>query len=88
MSVFRVVEPFAYQAADGSTRVMRVGDVVDAGDPCLKGRAGLFEPVEATVQRARDVAANLSDFGAVVEQATAAPGEKRARRTSKSETGE
>lgn len=56
------------QAFVGPNRtVVSVGRVLDASDPLVKGRESLFEPVEA------------QPFGGV-EQATAAPGEKRTTR--------
>lgn len=72
MAVLCVVQPFAYNEGN-VPRVLRAGDLVDETDPCVKGRpAWWFEPVEATAGRKRGV------FDApVVEQATAAPGEKR-----------
>lgn len=70
MAVLRCTEGFAYtDRKTGAPRVVRSGDLVDAKDPVVKGRESMFEPVEATVDRASDRS---------VEQATAAPGEKRA----------
>ncbi|MFI9344928.1 hypothetical protein ACIG0D_27235 [Streptomyces sp. NPDC052773] len=68
MSIKRAVQSFtAY--VDGMPRSVRAGDLVEDGDPVLKGRAHLFEDVETHVaqgsQRPR------------VEAATAAPGEQR-----------
>lgn len=48
-------------------RVVRYGDLVDSSDPLYKGREAKFESVETAVQ----------GRSATVEQATAAPGEKR-----------
>ena len=67
MAVLRCTAPFAYMVGN-TPRVLRAGDVVDADDPCVKGREDKFEPVEVAAERYR-----------VVEQATAAPGEKRTR---------
>lgn len=50
-----------------SDRTIRTGDLVDSTDPVVKGRESLFELVEVAAAR-------------TVEQATAAPGEKRARK--------
>ena len=55
-----------------SNLVVVAGDLVDDNDPIVKGREALFEPAEAAVKPSS------------VEQATAAPGERRsAVRTSK-----
>jgi len=51
----------------GVPKVINAGHLVEDGDPLLKGREHLFEDVET----------HLSDRSASVEQATAAPGEKR-----------
>ena len=53
---------------DGVTVIIQPGQVVDANDPVLKGREDLFE----------DFAPKIRKYpGQRVEQATAAPGEKR-----------
>ena len=52
---------------DGETIVIQPGQVVDEGDPILKGRAELFE----------DFVPKIRKYPGQVEQATAAPGEKR-----------
>lgn len=54
---------------DGSTVTIASGQVVDEGDPILKGRAALFEEFVPKVR----------SYPGQVEQATAAPGEKRNR---------
>lgn len=54
---------------NGETIVIQPGQVVDAGDPILKGREELFEEFVPKVRQYK---------GQRVEQATAAPGEKRA----------
>lgn len=64
MTVLRVKTPFALSAR----KVFTIGTLVDASDPIVKGRESLFEPVETAAART-----------ASVEQATAAPGEKRTR---------
>ncbi|MDP9145911.1 MAG: hypothetical protein M3N43_14680 [Actinomycetota bacterium] len=53
---------------DGHTIILKPGDVVDAADPILKGRKDLFEDFVPKVRQYN---------GQRVEQATAAPGEKR-----------
>lgn len=53
---------------DGQTVVVKQGQLVDDGDPILKGRADLFEPFVPSIR----------NYPGRVEQATAAPGEKRA----------
>ncbi len=55
-------------AVDGETIVIQPGQVVDADDPVLKGRQDLFEDYAPKVRKYK---------GQRVEQATAAPGEKR-----------
>lgn len=79
MAVFRVVEAFAMQdKASGAVRLFRPGDLVDAHDPVVRGRESLFEPVEETVRRSIESQVAQVVHGAPgVEQATAAPGEKR-----------
>ncbi|QRZ05896.1 hypothetical protein [Mycolicibacterium austroafricanum] len=52
-------------------RVIRPGDLFDKTDPCVKGREHLFEPVEVNAERRRST----------VEDASAAPGEKRSLST-------
>lgn len=47
--------------------VVNPGDVVDAGDPILKGREALFD----------EFAPRVRNYPGRIEQATAAPGEKR-----------
>lgn len=54
---------------NGETVIIQPGQVVDASDPILKGRAELFEPFAPKIRKYQGQA--------VVEQATAAPGEKR-----------
>lgn len=68
MSILRVKEPFAVDQA-GFHRVLRVGDLLEDTDPVVKGREVFFEPVETQVVREQTR----------VEQASAAPGEKRTR---------
>ena len=51
MAVLRCTSPFAVQ--EGAVpRVLRAGDLVDENDSVVKGREGMFEPVETTVERA------------------------------------
>jgi hypothetical protein len=75
-TLLRVREAFAIM--DGNfPRVLRPGDLDEANDPAVKGREDKFEPVEANAAPigARDA---LVPASGVIEQATAAPGEKRA----------
>jgi hypothetical protein len=65
--VLRAKESFAVQDDRGYVRIVAAGDVVDSSDNVVRGRESLFEPAEDTITR-------RADF---VEQATAAPGEKR-----------
>lgn len=76
MAVLRVREPFAYDDRNGVQRVMRVGDLVQANDPLVKGREMFFEPAEQAAART----------AAAVETATSAPGEKRSRSRSTKST--
>jgi hypothetical protein len=63
----RCIGAFSYM--DGNVPVVvGNGDVIEASDPCVKGRAHHFEPLESSAQP-------VTDRG--VEQATAAPGERR-----------
>lgn len=64
--LFRARQAFATILGD-RTILVQPGTVVAAGDPILKGRESLFEPF----------APDIRDFSGRVEQATAAPGEKR-----------
>ncbi len=73
MAVVRAIEAFAFTDKRGVPRVVRPGDLFDATDPCLTGRAHLFEPVEVTAERRR----------ATVEDASAVPGEQRSVSTRK-----
>jgi hypothetical protein len=66
MATLRCKEPFAADIK-GVPRVVPAGALVDSNDPVVKGREHLFEPVDAFMERRT----------ADVEQATAAPGEKR-----------
>ncbi|HEY9495909.1 MAG TPA: hypothetical protein VIR15_13720 [Intrasporangium sp.] len=63
----RVKEAFSVDQG-GFHRVLRPGDLIDESDPVVTpGRRQFFEPVDVAVTREQDR----------VEQATAAPGEKR-----------
>jgi hypothetical protein len=55
-----------FVTATNPPRVVRAGDLVGDKDPVLKGREDLFEPVEEYLDRRSNI-----------EQATAAPGERR-----------
>lgn len=62
----------AFASNNGETVVVQPGQFVDAGDPVMKGREDLFEPFEDWADR------NVRRYDQPrVEQATAAPGEKR-----------
>jgi hypothetical protein len=65
--VFRARTSFA-AFLDGRTIIVQPGTLVDASDPILKGRKNLFE----------EFVPNTRNYPSRVEQATAAPGEKRA----------
>lgn len=70
MAIKRCTSAFA-ASVDGVPRMYTVGQLVDASDPVIKGREGLFEDVETHMA---DKAARQAPR---VEQATAEPGEKR-----------
>ena len=70
MPIKRCVAAFA-ASVDGVPRMYTVGMLVDASDPVIKGREGLFEDVDTHMA---DKAARQAPR---VEQATAEPGEKR-----------
>ena len=70
MAVLRCTEAFAYSEKNGVERVLRPGDLVDDKDPAVQKAPQYFESAEANAFRATERA---------VEQATAAPAEKRAR---------
>lgn len=78
MAVLRCIEPFAF-SDKGVERVVRAGDLVDEKDPLVKGREQWFESVDANVGRMTDRS---------VEQATAAPGEKRSSRRPRSKASD
>jgi hypothetical protein len=59
-------------APNGSTHYLKVGDAWDSDDPLVKARPELFSDFPLRVHTSRGVQ--------VVEQATAAPGEKRRTR--------
>lgn len=79
MATLRVRGSFAciYQ---GVEEVFAAGRLVDASDPVVKGREHLFEPVEVAASRQSLMGRTAP---APVEQATAAPGEKRSVAPSK-----
>lgn len=66
MTILRAREPFSI-TFNGTPRGFVVGDLIDSEHPIVQGREHLFEPVETF------------SLMPSVEQATAAPGEKRSR---------
>lgn len=75
MATVRCIEAFAH-FVQGYPDVARPGDLFNSNDPIVKvGGADRFEAVEVTVARTSGV-----------EQATAAPGEKRSRTVAKKAT--
>jgi hypothetical protein len=75
MAIKRCKEPFAFEV-DGMTRVVAAGSLVDTDDPAYSDTtAQHFEDVDLHVTEQQERRARAS--GAPVEQATAAPGEKR-----------
>ena len=65
--LFSARQAFA-TTVDGVTVIIQPGQIVDDGDPILKGRESLFDDFAPKVR---------TYHGQRVEQATAAPGEKR-----------
>lgn len=96
MPVYRCITPFATRV-DGVRRVVAAGELVNDNDPVFTAdRKGLFEPVQAYVDRIADK--RVTSVTAV-ETATAAPGELRtvtqpptkrtaAKKTAPKKTGE
>lgn len=80
MSVVRAREAFSFTDRHGIPRVVRPGDVFNIDDPDVLKRAHLFEPVQAAVDRTEETVTEHEQKppAPVVEQTTAAPGEKRA----------
>lgn len=72
--ILRVTKAFSV-LSDPDGHVYTPGELVDADHPHVKGREDCFETVEA------HVSARVARSG--VEQATAAPGEKRSVSTAK-----
>lgn len=69
MAIKRCKSSFAVHVG-GSPRVVVAGTLVDADDPIVRGHEALFEDVETYMS-------DKADRAARVEQATAAPGERR-----------
>ena len=70
MSIMRCVEAFAYSEANGVERVLTPGCLVESDDPAVKRAPQYFEPAELNAAQSTERA---------IEQATAAPSEKRPR---------
>lgn len=69
MAIKRCKSPFSIWK-NGVPRVITGGQLIEDTDPVYKGHEHLFEDVETFVSE-------KAERAAVVEQATAAPGEKR-----------
>jgi len=76
--VYRVREPFSFDYG-GRAYSMRTGDLVDDQHPSFKGREALFDEVDDR-SAMHDVASSPT---AIIETATANPGERRSVRPSK-----
>jgi len=63
MALVRASAPFATNV-NGWQQVVQTGELYEDTDPLVRAHPGCFEPVRATA-------------GVAVEQATAAPGERR-----------
>lgn len=72
MTVFRVIESFAFTGKDGLPRVFTPGVLMSTDDPDYKGKEALFESVEVAAERAAKQAA-----GEVVEDVSAQPDTNR-----------
>jgi hypothetical protein len=75
-TLLRVREAFAYMVGTYPD-VLRTGDVVSSDHPAVKGREDKFEAMTTDNALLRDPSAALVQASGVIEQATAAPGEKR-----------
>ena len=81
MAILRAKEPFSYFDGSGVPRVVRPGDLFESTDPALKGRGHLFESTDPAL-KGRGHLFESVEVGAerrrsTVEDASAAPGEKR-----------
>jgi hypothetical protein len=75
VSILSVREAFAIDT-NGVTRIFHYGDLVDSGDPVVKGRESLFVPAEGTLNTGTQ---RVAATATVIEAATAEPGHKRTR---------
>lgn len=74
MAIMRCTEAFCFTEHNGVERVLTPGVLVEATDPAVKKAPKFFEPAEISAARSTERA---------IEQATAAPAEKRARKPRK-----
>lgn len=77
MAEVRARETFFAATKSGQTRQVVEGEIFDMKDPLVKGREHLFVAVKVASIAASNAAVSRAAEPAV-EQATAAPGEKRA----------
>lgn len=77
MTTYRAKEPFAFTDVNGVPRSVVPGDLFDGDDPNLKGKLGLFEPVEAAAKRAAGVEDASAEPGSLRSVST----KRRARKT-------
>lgn len=76
--IVRCKVPFGFED-NGMTRVISTGMLVDASDVAYRDFKDYFEEVETHVDQQKKLAARAANrMDGNVEQATAAPGEKRA----------
>lgn len=73
----RVKEAHSFDE-NGVPVTMRVGQLVDGDDPRIKGREHLYEDADVAAARMSD---RSTESVGSVETASAAPGEKRSRRS-------
>lgn len=74
MAIMRCKEAFCFTESNGVERVLTPGALVESTDPAVKKAPMFFEPAEINAARSTERA---------IEQATAAPAEKRARKPRK-----
>lgn len=74
MAIMRCIEAFAFRETNGVERVLTPGSLVEGNDPAVKKAPQYFELAETNAARSTERA---------IEQATAAPAEKRARKPRK-----
>ena len=87
MAIKRCKAPFSANV-DGVPRAVAEGELIQEGDPVLKGREHLFEDVDTFMsdRPGRGVEDAVADPLSGIEDASADPGRRRAARRSKNPT--